>query len=349
MIRAVVLLTQQHAVSRDEFLHLVDSADYVTLFVTKSNVRKIDAATYVGKGHIDFLLETCAFIKPDVILVDVALSARHTRNIQKKLCVDLVDRTELILRIFEKRATSFEGKLQVELAKLNYMATKLVRGWTHLERQRGGIGLRAGPGETQIEVDRRLLRDRITKTQNRIKQVAKTRKLNRQHRLANNVFNIAIIGYTNAGKSSLFNLLTNATDLADDKLFVTLDPKTRTLRKYTANGGSIILTDTVGFIEDLPKPLLEAFASTLDEIVYADLLLHVVDIADPNKVKKMAVVDAMLDSLGANNVPVWTLYNKCDLLTQAVNTDKNNSSCHYISVHDKLGIEHLLNAILNAS
>ena len=340
-MRAVVVLTQQHASVRSEFLALVEASNYKVVFVCWVSLKKIDAAYYIGRGFVDYLKSLAADLKPDVLLLDVALSARHTRNIQKHTCVDVHDRTELILHIFERRAVSFEGKLQVELAQLNYMATKLVRGWTHLERQRGGIGLRGGPGETQIEVDRRLLRERIRKVKQKISSLSNTRQLNRQHRQRKNVFNIAIVGYTNAGKSSLFNLMTHQHVQADNQLFVTLDAKTRTLRSDQL--GSITLSDTVGFIDDLPKPLLEAFASTLEEIKHADLLLHVVDGADQQRSEKIRVVDAMLAQLGADNVPTFLVYNKIDLVDHEVVTLVNE---YAISVTQASGVDKLTYDIL---
>lgn len=339
-MRAVVVLLQQHAYRRAEFIHLVESAGYSIFYTTWTNVRNINAATYVGSGFICYLQSLIESHKPDTVLFSDALSARHTRNIQKALCLDIQDRTELILHIFKQRAQSFEGKLQVELADLNYMSTKLVRGWTHLERQRGGIGLRGGPGETQIEVDRRILRDKITNAKKKLKKLQKTRTLNRQSRLHNKVFNIALVGYTNAGKSSLFNILANSTVDSVDKLFVTLDPKTRVIDTFSTKSLSVTITDTVGFIEDLPGPLLEAFASTLEEVAYADLLLHVVDAADKDKVFKMQTVQTMIEKIGAEHVPLWTVHNKIDELNSDLSSQSTLND-HWISAHNHLGIDYL--------
>lgn len=343
-MRAVVVLTQQHTSVRSEYLALVEASHYDVVFICWVSLKKIDPAYYVGSGFIDFVASISKSLKPDLLLFDVALSARHTRNIQKLTCVDVRDRTELILHIFEQRAVSFEGKLQVELAQLNYMSTKLVRGWTHLERQRGGIGLRGGPGETQIEVDRRLLRDRIRKVKQKIHHLSNTRQLNRRHRHRQSVFNVAIVGYTNAGKSSLFNLLTHQHVQADDQLFVTLDAKTRLMRTETF--GKITLTDTVGFIDDLPGALLEAFASTLEEIKQADLLVHVLDASDPDKRRKTSVVDSMLKKLDASSLPVLMVYNKTDLLTSNLALVQNEFA---VSVRNGTNIPELITAVLAAA
>jgi GTP-binding protein HflX len=247
------------------------------------------------------------------VLFDQAISPAQQRNLERVLGVPVADRTALILEIFAARAQSHEGKLQVELARLQYLATRLVRRWSHLERQSGGIGMRGGPGEAQIELDRRMIDDRIKKTKERLKQVQRQRGTQRRARSRNGVFKVSLVGYTNAGKSTLFNALTKARAYAANQLFATLDTTTRSLYLEQA-GASVSLSDTVGFIRDLPHKLVEAFRATLQEAADADLLLHVVDAASPVLEEQMSEVERVLAEIGAADVPQILVYNKQDLL-----------------------------------
>jgi len=242
------------------------------------------------------------------------LSPAQQRNLERHLGLPVNDRTLLILEIFAQRARSFEGKLQVELARLQYLSTRLVRRWSHLERQRGGIGARGGPGETQIELDRRMINESIKRTKERLSKVKRQRGTQRRQRERRETFNISLVGYTNAGKSSLFNALVKARTYAADQLFATLDTTTRQLYLGEA-GRTVSLSDTVGFIRDLPHGLVEAFEATLQESIEADLLLHVVDAANPDYPEQMAQVQKVLADIGADQVPQILVFNKLDAVT----------------------------------
>jgi GTP-binding protein HflX len=272
-----------------------------------------DAALFVGSGKADeikFLAEQHGAAE---VLFDQSLSPAQQRNLERHLGLPVNDRTLLILEIFAQRARSFEGKLQVELARLQYLSTRLVRRWSHLERQRGGIGARGGPGETQIELDRRMINESIKRTKERLAKVKRQRSTQRRQRERRDTFNISLVGYTNAGKSSLFNALVKARSYAADQLFATLDTTTRQLYLGEA-GRSVSLSDTVGFIRDLPHGLVEAFEATLQESIEADLLLHVVDAANPDHPEQMAQVHKVLADIGADHVPQVLVFNKLDAL-----------------------------------
>ncbi len=272
-----------------------------------------DAATFVGKGKADEIRDVVVREHVDLVLVNHDLSPAQERNLEKIISARVLDRTGLILDIFAQRARSAEGKLQVELAQLEHLSTRLVRGWTHLERQKGGIGLR-GPGETQLEVDRRLVRDRIKKLKERLKQVYVQRRSRRKARHKVPIPTVSIVGYTNAGKSSLFNQLTSASVYAADQLFATLDP---TMRRVDLPGKvAVILADTVGFIRHLPHDLVEAFKSTLEEVAGADLLLHVVDSANPERLDQMQRVNEVLAEIDALSIPQLVVFNKIDLTSE---------------------------------
>ena len=324
-----------------EFLHLVESNEYAVQYVSLAVVKKPSPSTYIHSGTLNHLRDVCQQLKPKYVICSIELQARYQRNLEKALCVSFLDRTELLLSLFEKRATSNAGKLQVELARLSYMQTKLVRGWTHLERQRGGIGLRGGPGETQIEVDRRILRENIHKTKVKLDKVVKTRSLNRQKRLNEHVFVIALVGYTNAGKSTLFNRLTESTTWANDQLFATLDPLVRTL-KIPQIKRKILLVDTVGFMRDLPKPLLTAFHSTLEEINYSNLVLHVVDCSDIAMHDKMISVEDTLKAIQADEIPRINIFNKSDLNTSF--SSEHSTDCTISTLNDD-GVDDLCDQI----
>ena len=294
-----------------EFRELASSAGAEIVSQVQAVRPAPDARYLLGSGKVGELAEQVQASESEVVLVDHALSPSQERNLEKRVQCRVLDRTGLILDIFAQRARSHEGKLQVELAQLRHLSTRLVRGWTHLERQKGGIGLR-GPGETQLETDRRLLAGRIRHIERRLQRVARQRDQGRQSRRRAEVPTVALVGYTNAGKSTLFNRLTGADVFAANQLFATLDPTLR--RVPVARGGEIVLADTVGFVSDLPHELVAAFRATLQEAADAALLLHVVDASDPEHELRMADVRAVLERIGAAAVPVVEVYNKCDLL-----------------------------------
>ena len=272
-----------------------------------------DAALFVGSGKADEIKFMAEQMGAKEVLFDQSLSPAQQRNLERHLGLPVNDRTLLILEIFGQRARSHDGKLQVELARLQYLSTRLVRRWSHLERQRGGIGTRGGPGETQIELDRRMINDAIKRTKDRLSKVKKQRSTQRRQRDRRNSFNVSLVGYTNAGKSTLFNALVKARAYAADQLFATLDTTTRQLYLGEA-GRSASVSDTVGFIRDLPHGLIDAFEATLKEAADADLLLHVVDASNPNFPEQMNEVKRVLHEIDADNVPQWLIFNKIDNL-----------------------------------
>lgn len=271
---------------------------------------KPDPATFLGSGKIEELGELAREAGADVVLFDIALSAAQERNIERALGIAVMDRTELILEIFRKRAKSREGRLQVELARLEHLSTRLVRGWTHLERQRGGLGKTGGPGEKQIELDRRMIGVRMKQLRDQLKRLAKQRNTQRRARERGDSLTVSLVGYTNAGKSTLFNKLTRANSYAADQLFATLDTTARKL--WLSDEETVVASDTVGFIRGLPHQLVEAFKSTLDETVHADLLLHVVDCASPVREDQIHEVNSVLADIDADEIPVLLVYNKID-------------------------------------
>ena len=272
-----------------------------------------DAALFVGTGKADEIKLLAAQMGAVEVLFDQSLSPAQQRNLERHLELPVNDRTLLILEIFGQRARSHEGKLQVELARMQYLSTRLVRRWSHLERQSGGIGMRGGPGETQIELDRRMIGDNIKKIKERLVKVKRQRQTQRRQRERRDAFNISLVGYTNAGKSTLFNALVKARAYAADQLFATLDTTTRQLYLGEA-GRSVSLSDTVGFIRDLPHGLIDAFQATLQEAVDADLLLHVVDAASPHFPEQIAEVQRVLAEIGAADIPQVMVFNKLDAL-----------------------------------
>jgi len=272
-----------------------------------------DAALFVGSGKADEIKFMAEQTGAREVLFDQSLSPAQQRNLERHLGLPVNDRTLLILEIFAQRARSHDGKLQVELARLQYLSTRLVRRWSHLERQRGGIGTRGGPGETQIELDRRMISDAIKRTKERLTKVKKQRSTQRRQRDRRNAFNVSLVGYTNAGKSTLFNAMVKARAYAADQLFATLDTTTRQLYLGEA-GRSASVSDTVGFIRDLPHGLIDAFQATLQEAADADLLIHVVDASNPNFPEQMAEVKRVLHEIGADLVPQWLVFNKIDML-----------------------------------
>ncbi|HVJ63218.1 MAG TPA: ribosome rescue GTPase HflX [Tahibacter sp.] len=298
------------AAALEEFSELARSAGATVVGTLGARIEKPNPRFFIGTGKADELKTLKTVNDADLILVNHALSPVQERNLEKYCECRVVGRTGLILDIFAQRARSHEGKLQVELAQLKHMSTRLVRGWTHLERQRGGaIGLR-GPGETQLEIDRRLLSDKVKVLEQRLEKVAVQREQARRGRLRNAIPLVSLVGYTNAGKSTLFNRITGAGVYAADQLFATLDPTLRRIEGLPC--GPFVLADTVGFIRDLPHDLIAAFKSTLAETRDADLLLHVIDVADPERDQRIADVEAVLTEIGAHDVPQVLVYNKLD-------------------------------------
>lgn len=295
---------------------LAQTAGYTVADRVSCKRRAPDPALFVGSGKADEIKLLAQATGASEVLFDQALSPAQQRNLERHLGIPVNDRTLLILEIFAQRARSHEGKLQVELARLQYLSTRLVRRWSHLERQSGGIGMRGGPGEKQIELDRRLISEAIKRTKERLGKVKKQRATQRRQRERRDAFNISLVGYTNAGKSSLFNGLVKARAYAADQLFATLDTTTRQLYLGEA-GRSVSLSDTVGFIRDLPHGLVDAFAATLQEAVDADLLLHVVDASNPAHPEQIASVMGVLKDIGADHIPQVLVFNKLDAMDPA--------------------------------
>ena len=328
-----------------EFEELVLSAggDPVAFIMGSRDVPH--ARTFVGSGKLEEIAAAVAEHEAQIVMFNHSLSPSQERNLERELKCRVLDRTGLILDIFAQRARTHEGKLQVELAQLEHMSTRLVRGWTHLERQKGGIGLR-GPGETQLETDRRLLRARIKSIQGRLLKVRKQRDQGRRARQRAQLPTLSLVGYTNAGKSTLFNRLTDSEVYAADQLFATLDP---TLRRLDLdNIGPVVLADTVGFIAHLPHKLVAAFKATLEETLNADLLLHVIDAATEQRDEHIHQVNDVLEEIGARDIPQLQVYNKLDLLEQPARIDRNADGVPqrvWLSAVTGEGVELLLQAV----
>jgi GTP-binding protein HflX len=330
---------------REEFVELARSAGADIVDEIVSSRKRPDPRFFIGKGKVEELRESVATHEAELVISGAALSPSQERNLERELKCRVLDRAGLILDIFAQRARSFEGKLQVELAQLRHLSTRLVRGWTHLERQKGGIGLR-GPGETQLETDRRLLGRRIRQLNSRLEQVDARRTMNRQNRVRAEVPTVALVGYTNAGKSTLFNALTDAGVFVEDQLFATLDPTVRRLE--LPDGTVIVLADTVGFVRDLPHELIAAFRSTLQEAREADLILHLIDANDSNRWQRVRQVNSVLKQLEADRVPQIRVYNKIDLLDRRPRVTINHSGerrAVWLSAATGEGIPMLLDAI----
>ncbi len=312
-----------------------------------------DPKFFVGAGKVEELKAEAAVAGAGLVIFDVALSPAQQRNLEQTLGLWVLDRTALILYIFSQRAQSREGKLQVELAQLQHLSTRLVRGWSHLERQRGGLGKTGGPGEKQIEIDRRLIGVRVRRLRERLKLSEKQRRTRRRARSRNEVISISLVGYTNAGKSTLFNVLTQAGVYAADQLFATLDTTARKCRLGNGENGhakiDAVISDTVGFIRGLPHQLIEAFKSTLNETAEADLLLHVVDAASPARAEQMAEVERVLHEIGADNAPVIVVYNKIDQIGRVPSVERDardNIVAVSVSAQSGLGLQLLRESIV---
>jgi GTP-binding protein HflX len=328
-----------------EFRALADSAGAQRAGELTARLRSANPRHLIGRGKLDELRELADRTDAEVVLVDHRLSPAQERNLEQALERRVVDRTGLILDIFSLRARTFEGKLQVELAQLDHLSTRLVRGWTHLERQKGGIGLR-GPGETQLESDRRMLGQRLKQLQTRLDRLSGRREIARRQRHKQDIPTVSLVGYTNSGKSTLFNRLTNAGVVVADQLFATLDPTMR--RMELPRGGPVVLADTVGFVRELPHELVAAFQSTLEEVRDARLLLHVVDSSDPARQERIEDVNEVLKEIGADHLPVIQVYNKTDILGTPLRVDRADTGMPrrvWLSAGTGEGVDALLEAI----
>ncbi len=328
---------------------LAQSAGYQVVERITCKRRAPDAALFVGSGKAEEIKAIAAALGADEVLFDPALSPAQQRNLERELECPVNDRILLVLEIFSQRARSFEGKLQVELARLQYLTTRLVRRWSHLERQRGGVGHRGGPGERQIELDRRMLNESIKRTRERLSKVKRQRQTQRKQRERSGTFKVSIVGYTNAGKSSLFNALVKAQTYAADQLFATLDTTTRQMYLAAAEA-TISISDTVGFIRDLPHGLVEAFSATLQESVEANLLLHVVDAANPASFEQIEEVRRVLRDIGANDIEQILVFNKLDLIEHSRSPERMQDTLHhegaditrlFVSAHTGEGLDAL--------
>ena len=328
----------------EEFYSLVKSSGLVVKELTRFKQKSPITSTFITSGKLEILKDTILSSEIDLIIVNHQLSASQNRNLENFFKKRVIDKTELILDIFASRASSHIGKLQVELAQLKHLSTRLIRGWTHLERQKGGIGLR-GPGETQLETDRRLIGKRMKMLNTRLDKAHKQREINRYSRKKSRNKLVALVGYTNAGKTTLFNKLTESFQIAEDKLFATLDSVTR--KNKNPEHGPILFSDTVGFISDLPTQLIESFKATLDELKTADLLLHVVDVSDTDYKIKINEVNKILFDLSLNDIPQVIVNNKCDLISYS-KTDSlinRNSNQVYISAENQTEFDELRSII----
>ena len=328
---------------------LAQSAGYQVVERITCKRRAPDAALFVGSGKAEEIKTIAAALGADEVLFDQALSPAQQRNLERELECPVNDRILLVLEIFSQRARSFEGKLQVELARLQYLTTRLVRRWSHLERQRGGVGHRGGPGERQIELDRRMLNESIKRTRERLSKVKRQRQTQRKQRERSGTFKVSIVGYTNAGKSSLFNALVKAQTYAADQLFATLDTTTRQMYLAAAEA-TISSSDTVGFIRDLRHGLVEAFSATLQESVEANLLLHVVDAANPASFEQIEEVRRVLRDIGANDIEQILVFNKLDLIEHSRSPERMQDTLHhegaditrlFVSAHTGEGLDAL--------
>jgi len=333
--------------SLEELKHLASSATLEVRGVVEGRRAKPDAALFIGSGKAEEVAAMLRATGSQVAVFNHELSPAQQRNLEKVLECRVADRTGLILEIFAMRAKSFEGKLQVELAQMEHLSTRLVRGWTHLERQKGGIGVRGGPGEKQLELDKRMIRSRVKLLKERLAKLGKQRTMQRRARRRSGVMSVSLVGYTNAGKSTLFNRLTQSGAYAADQLFATLDTTSRKL--YIPECGPVVISDTVGFIRHLPHTLVEAFGATLEEATEADLLLHVVDVASPAREEQMTEVNKVLAEIGASDVPQLLVMNKIDAAGMAPGMERDEyGKIHkvWVSAREDVGMEMIRQALI---
>ncbi|WP_426209343.1 GTPase HflX [Massilia sp. TWP1-3-3] len=333
--------------SVEELSLLAQSAGAIPITTITAKRASPDAAYFVGSGKADEIGQACVDQNIEIVIFNHALSPAQQRNLEKRINIRVLDRTSLILDIFAQRAKSHEGKLQVELAQLQHLATRLIRGWTHLERQKGGIGLR-GPGETQLETDRRLIGERVKALRARLAKLRKQHETQRRARGKSHTFSVSLVGYTNAGKSTLFNALTKAGVYVANQLFATLDTTSR--RVYLGEDcGNVVFSDTVGFVRELPHQLVAAFRATLEETIHADLLLHVVDAASPVRMEQIEQVNLVLKEIGADHIPQILVWNKIDAagLEPAVERAEDGKiSRVFISAHTGAGLDLLRESVV---
>jgi GTPase len=332
----------------EEGVDLVESAGYTITQTVTMNKTSVDPKFFVGKGKVDEIKTACQAQDIKTIIINHNLSAVQERNLELELNLTVIDRTKLILDIFARRVTSNEGVLQVELALQTHQLSRLVRRWTHLERQKGGIGLRGGPGEKQMELDKRQIRDKIKALKQRLLLAVKQRSTQRKSRFKNSIFSVSIVGYTNAGKSTLFNAITKANVYVEDQLFATLQTTSRKL--FIDDEHEIVISDTVGFIRNLPHTLVASFKATLEETIHAELLLHVVDVSQVLRDRQIADVNNVLHEINADKIPQLIIYNKIDLSPNLSAKIEYNQEYEpisvYVSATDKLGLDLIRLAII---
>jgi GTP-binding protein HflX len=341
---------RDYAEGVEELVRLVESAGVTRHSVIAGRRERPDPKLFVGSGKAEEVARAAEDLNAGCVVFNHDLSPAQERNLEKLLQRRVMDRTSVILHIFAQRAQTTEGKLQVELAQLEHLSTRLVRGWSHLERQRGALGKTGGPGEKQIEIDRRLIGGRVRLLRGKLEQLRRRRQVQRRARVRREVLSVSLVGYTNAGKTTLFNALTNARALAADRLFATLDTTTR--RVWVPEAGEVVVSDTVGFIRDLPHTLVAAFRATLEETVRADLLLHVVDAASPVREAQTEQVNAVLKEIGADQVPQVLVWNKIDrtVLVPGIERDECGSIRRVrVSARTGAGLELLRDAIAEAA
>ncbi|ALM83737.1 GTPase HflX [Bordetella sp. N] len=348
LIISVDLGNPDYVAHAEEFAMLARGAGAEIVDTIKARRDRPDAKYFIGSGKVEEAVALAKAHDADIVLFDHPLSPAQQRNLEREFLLRVVDRVALILDIFALRAKSHEGKLQVELAQLQHLTTRLTRMWSHLERQRGGIGMR-GPGESQLEMDKRMIGAKVKLLRERLDKVERQRVTQRRARARGGVLSVSLVGYTNAGKSTLFNAVTRADAYAADQLFATLDTTTRKI--WIEGAGSVVLSDTVGFIRDLPPTLIAAFRATLEETVHADLLLHVVDAASPQRDEQILEVEKVLNEIGAGTIPVIMVYNKIDRVDMAPRVDRNAHGTIarvFVSAAERAGLDALRGAIAEA-
>ncbi|NYT57473.1 GTPase HflX [Alcaligenaceae bacterium] len=348
LIVSVDLGEPDYTAHAEEFVMLAKGAGAEVVATVVARRARPDAAHFIGSGKLEEAVLIAEEMQAELILFDQALTPAQQRNLERGFKLRVVDRVALILDIFALRAKSHEGKLQVELAQLQHLSTRLTRMWSHLERQRGGIGMR-GPGEAQLEMDRRMIGDKVRVLRERLARVQRQRTTQRRARSRSNTLSVSLVGYTNAGKSTLFNALTRAGAYAADQLFATLDTTTR--RVWIEGAGQLVISDTVGFIRELPPTLIAAFRATLEETIQADLLLHVVDAASPQRDEQIAEVNKVLEDIGAADIPRILVYNKIDLAGYEPRMERNEHGTIarvFVSAEGRTGLDELRGAIVES-